>query len=241
MTPKLTDPTYLIIGDGHVARHFEHYFTLSRIPSLSWSRKQNSLPELRQSFTKADVILVLISDPAIESFLVENSFLSGKPVVHFSGRVVTEHAVGMHPLNTFPAGKYSKDVYEKTAFVCERDRTSFASLFPRLPNPHFEIDRDKKDLYHALCVMSGNFTTILWEKAFTDFREKLGLPHDVLRPYLETIAGNLARPHTHSVLTGPIVRKDVETVHSHLQALDGDAYKKIYESFIATLQPGLLK
>lgn len=234
-------PQYLIIGDGNVARHFEHYFTLLRIPSVSWSRKQNEPQELKELFEKSDVVLVLISDSEIEPFLKENIYLTKKPTVHFSGRLVTDLAIGMHPLNTFPPGRYGLDVYERTPFICEKGTLSFREVFPRLTNPHFEIDREKKSLYHAMCVMSGNFTTILWEKAFSVFKEKLELPREALIPFLETTMRNLVRPHDHSQLTGPLARKDIETINAHLEALKDDPFKEIYEAFNDTLNSGSKK
>lgn len=231
-------PQYLIIGDGNVARHFEHYFTLLRIPSVTWSRKQNEPHELSDLFKKSDVVLVLISDSEIESFLKENLYLTKKPTVHFSGRLVTDLAVGMHPLNTFPQGRYSIDVYERTPFICEKGAISFREVFPRLTNPHYEIEREKKPLYHAMCVMSGNFTTILWEKAFDVFKEKFELPRETLVPFLETTMRNLIKPHNHSILTGPLARRDFETINAHLEALTDDPFKKIYEAFNDALNPG---
>ena len=42
-------------------------------------------------------------------------------------------------------------------------------------NPNFKIDITKKTRYHMLCVLANNFTTILWEKVFADFEDKLNI------------------------------------------------------------------
>src|SRR5690606_28613835 len=90
------NPRYLIIGNGRVARHFEHYFTLLRIPTQSWSRKQNTIEELQELYFSADITLVLISDSQIEEFISAHPFLQSKPIVHFSGSLSTPLAFGAH-------------------------------------------------------------------------------------------------------------------------------------------------
>jgi hypothetical protein len=222
---------YLIIGDGKVARHFEHYFTLKNINSISWSRKRNSVEELQTFFNEVQVILLLIADSAIESFIRENPFLNQKPCVHFSGSLTTKHAWGAHPLNTFPAGRYSLDVYEKTFFVCEKSDWPFEKLFPALRNPVVYLSKEKKVLYHALCVMTGNFTSILWKKGFEEFEGQLDLGRNPLIPYLQTITNNLIQDSNHA-LTGPLARRDITMIEKHLEALEHDAFQNIYRAFV---------
>ena len=78
--------------------------------------------------------------------------------------------------------------------------------------------------------MAGNFSTLLWSKAFTDFEQRLGLPASVLHPYLESITANLEG--SDAPLTGPLARGDVATVERHLDALDGDPYAGVYRAFV---------
>ncbi len=222
---------YLIIGDGKVARHFEHYFTLKHIPSTSWSRKKNSVEELKTFFNEAQVVLLLISDLSIELFLTEHPFLKSKPCVHFSGNLVTSLAWGAHPLNTFPAGRYALDVYEKTYFVCEKSDWPFSKIFPQLKNPVVYIDKENKHLYHAVCALTGNFTSMLWQKGFETFENDLGVSRDAMIPYLETIVGNLIQDPKHA-LTGPISRRDFKTIEQHLKALDNDPFQSVYRAFV---------
>ena len=68
------------------------------------------------------------------------------------------------------------------AFVCERGGATFTDLFPELANPHVVIDPADKPLYHAICTMAGNFTTLLWLRAYEVFEGKLELPRSILFP-----------------------------------------------------------
>ncbi len=226
-------PTYLLIGSGRVSRHLERYFRLLGLRTHSWSRKgdPSSLAKLAQASSHA---LCLISDPAIEPFLHDHEALfSSKTVVHASGSLVTPRARGAHPLMTFTSAEpYDLGTYKAIPFVIEKGGPALTDLLPGLPNPSFELDPALKPLYHAYCVMSGNFTTLLWQKVIVEFESRLGLPRDALFPYLAQVAGNLRRDAEHA-LTGPIARNDDETMRRHLRELDSDPYALVYRAFIA--------
>lgn len=226
---------YLVLGDGRVARHAALYLKLLELPFLTWTR--NDGPEaLLQRAQSASHVLVLLSDRAIVPFLRENSELirAGKTCVHFSGSLTTELAAGAHPLMTFTEKPYSLDEYRRIPFVIEKGRGAFTSLLPGLPNASFEIEPGSKPLYHALCVMAGNFTVLLWEKTFATFAKRFGLPKAVLIPYLERIAKNLAESKPQeSVLTGPLARGDRETIEANLGSLANDPFADVYRAFVS--------
>ncbi len=224
---------YLIIGNGRTARHFMHYFNREYIPCETWSRS-DSPQELRKRAKISTHALILLSDPAIEPFLTENPFLASLVCLHFSGSLLTDKAIGAHPLMTFSYDLYDLETYRKIPFIIEKG-TEFQHALPGLKNPHFEIAREDKTRYHALCVLSGNFSILLWEKAFADFETRLGLPRSVLFPYLERVSSNL-RAADGSVLTGPLKRGDQVTIQRHLSALENDPFQKVYEAFVDCYQ-----
>lgn len=227
-----------IVGDGRVARHFRHYFSLLGIPTEQWSRGFEQPAEV--ALHSASTVLLLISDPAIEPVCRElrTKLPLAKNWIHFSASLSTDVAVGCHPLMTFGRELYDRESYEKICFVGEKgrlDEKAFRSLFPSFSkNRYFEIEPALKSRYHALCVLAGNFTSFLWAKLFTEF-PKLGLPAEVALPYLEQISSNLSgHPNDpRKVLTGPIVRGDVQAIEKHLLALGEDPYRKIYEAFVS--------
>ena len=220
---------YLVVGKGRLSRHIGHYFDLESIAWRRWDRSME-MP-VRDAVAGARAILLLISDDAIEEFLDENVRAGDPPWIHCSGNLVTTAAEGIHPLMTFSAELYDHQVYRETPFFCERGRIPFRELFPQLVNPSFEIDPEDKPLYHALCTIAGNFTTLLWHKAFGDFEERLGLSRTALFPFLDRVTDNLK--HSASPLTGPLARGDGRTVAGHLEALAGDSFGDVYRAFVA--------
>jgi predicted short-subunit dehydrogenase-like oxidoreductase (DUF2520 family) len=220
---------YLLVGNGRLSRHLQHYLDLEAIPWRRWERS-GGVP-LEAAVADARAVLVLIPDDAIVALIEPHAAPTGPPWVHCAGSLVTTLAVGLHPLMTFGDELYDLSTYRRIPFVGERGRTSFGSIFPELVNPHFEIDVEARPLYHALCAMAGNFTTLLWLKARDEFEARLGLPGSVLHPYLERVTANLEG--SDSPLTGPLARGDRGTIESHLAALEGDPYHQVYRAFVA--------
>ena len=229
-------PAYTIIGDGRVARHFSHYFNLQKIPFNTWARKTHTESELKSIVSSSEKILLLLKDGAIESFVHAHSFLKEKKLIHFSGSLVLEEIQGMHPLMSFSENLYSVDEYQRIPFVVEKGNSSFIEIFPGLLNPSYEIEKEKKALYHAYCVLAGNFSTLLWKSAFDSFENKLGLPRELAFPYLEQITKNLKQDSS-KALTGPLMRKEHEVVQKHLELFKESSEGVIYQAFVKAYFP----
>jgi len=227
--------SYLIIGDGRVARHFGHYLSLLNIPYYQWHRRLTiSLEDVLDSAASVPVLL-LINDEAIEPFILKHCQLLKKQCIHFSGSLVSDLAVGAHPLMTFGPELYTLGVYKKIPWVLERAGPCFSTLFPLLPNPSWAIERQQKSYYHALCVMANNFTTLLWQKLFNEMEQHFQIPNIALHPLLQCTLKNITKD-PHSALTGPLARREKETIKRHLLALEHDTFKDIYQAFVASYE-----
>jgi predicted short-subunit dehydrogenase-like oxidoreductase (DUF2520 family) len=230
---------YGIVGDGRLAQHLKHYFKISGIAYRQWSRRLSaeSGSSLADTLSECSYLLLAIKDAAIEA-TAENdilNILSSRAdwrLIHFSGSLHVPFATSMHPLMTFGQTLYDLQDYEKIPFVCEEGGLDFKEVFPKLKNPHFILRQQDKALYHALCVMSGNFSVILWQKLFREFSEKFEIPASAAFPYLERITKNLEQDWKQA-LTGPLQRKDQQTIQRNLHALEGDPFQTIYQAFVA--------
>jgi len=218
-------PTYGIIGRGRVATHLARYLELEGPRHIPWHRGMDH--DVERVLREADVILLAISDDAIAGFPSDHPALCNRPMVHFSGSLAIEGIAGLHPLMTFGPEPYDLETYRRIPFITERGGAGFRELFPSLGNPSEAIDPELKPLYHALCVLAGNFTTILWAKTMRDFENKLGLPRELLSPYLERTATNTLLQGD-DALTGSLARAERSTIERDLEGLAGDPFRGVY-------------
>lgn len=223
-----------IVGDGRVATHFLRYLRLLGHPVRAWSRR-NDVRSPVESLTSCETVLLLIRDGEIETFIRRWPALLEKRLVHCSGSLGTPFAEAAHPLMTFGPDLYDLDTYCGIPFVLDEGRTPFDALLPHLPNPWFTIPSSERPYYHALCVMAGNFSTLLWRKLFEELHGRYGIPTSAAHPYLAQTATNL-RVNPDAALTGPLCRGDMETIDANLQALAGDPFSGVYAAFVSAFE-----
>jgi predicted short-subunit dehydrogenase-like oxidoreductase (DUF2520 family) len=232
-TKKNSKISYLIIGSGRVARHLCHYFYILNISYDSWDRSQDPLI-VQVKIAKATHVLLAISDDAIEPFYRKHLQGHERTVIHFSGALEVDGLASAHPLMTFGDSYYDSDAYKKIYFIVT-SVGSVQELIPCLPNPSVAIPAKDKAKYHALCVLGGNFVTLLITKMLQEFSQ-MGIPKEAAEIYLEKVLGNtLNSPET--AVTGPLVRRDAQTVLSNLRALDLDPHANIYRAFLNAYWP----
>lgn len=231
--PIKNKSSYLLIGRRRFAKHLANYFTLSGIPYLIWSRSsQKSLSRLISSSAK---IVVLINDDEIENFILQNrKGFEDKIWIHCSGLLLFPFAESAHPLMTFSEELYDLETYERIPFITEKGKMHFNELFQELHNQSFRIEKELKAYYHAWCVISGNFTTILWERFFEILENEFGISRHYAFTYLSIIGKNLMMNDT--PLTGPLSRNDQKVIQKNLTALElkDDPFVLVYKSFVET-------
>jgi predicted short-subunit dehydrogenase-like oxidoreductase (DUF2520 family) len=235
-------PVYGLLGSGRLARHLAYWFAAEGLAARRWARAgeraantidptahPDTEERLRLTVAPCSHVLVLLSDDAITPFIARHAYLKEKTLIHCSGALAIPGVNGAHPLMTFGPELYGLARYRAIPFVTDAEGLPFPELFPGLPNPHYPLAAERKALYHACCVVSGNFTGLLWERVFAEFAT-LGLPKQALLPYMEQVFANLACAD--GVVTGPLVRRDMRTIGRNLAALEGNPLKDVYEAFL---------
>lgn len=226
-----------IVGDGRMATHFCNYLEMSKIKYKQWSRRRNSREDPVTFLKGSRAVFLLINDDAIAGFVENHPGLNEMNPIHFSGSLHVENIPSIHPLMTFSTKFYSLEKYQSIPFIHEKGNLSLREILPELPNPSRPMDFEKKSLYHSLCVLSGNFTTMLWQKVFHEFQDQLKLERELLLPYMEQTFENL-KANWVDALTGPLARKDEDTIKKNIHALEGDLYQNVYRSFVDTIRKG---
>lgn len=232
--PKTT--RYAILGRGKAARHFSRYFSLLDLNFWIWedARVLNEafFSRLSDPSTAPTHIWILVSDTAIEPIAqsIRTRLQKQTPILlHASGVLNTESAIGVHPLYTFGPELYSLETYEKIPFFLSHE--SKIESLPGIPNAIHRFPNQDRSLYHALAVIAGNFPLALWASVFERLENRLGVSRETVRPYLMQVMENAFRLTGYSnMLTGPRVRGDVSTIEKHLSALEKDELRPVYEA-----------
>lgn len=218
----------LLIGSGRLARHLSFYLQLSKTPFHTWSRDGQSIEDLNRLLADVSCVALAISDDALGPFIEQNLKTFTGKILHFSGSWHRDGLLSAHPLMSFGPDLYAADFYPRIHFSL----TGFASLrevFPDWSNPFTQISAEQKPLYHALCVLGGNFPVLLWNKMETDLKA-MGLPEESTRLYIQRVSENYLKMGPRA-LTGPLVRKDESTIQKNLAALSLDPWEKVYRAF----------
>jgi hypothetical protein len=247
---------YLIVGNGRTSRNIQKYFLKLGLPFSTFSRALDPPGMWNERLKHSTHVLLLLKDDQVGAFYEMHPELHSKQCVHFSGAGVHPQIPSAHPLMTFTETALDMHFLEEMVFTIEAEGPPFQDLLPGVPNTHVKIRRAEKARYHAWCVMSGNFTTLLWEATAEEFRNGLGLNPAMLKPYLQAITANLAAhlsinlemnatdsqiasqlaSQLNSQLSGPFVRRDLETIQTHLAVLDGHPFHKVYDAFWSAYQ-----
>ncbi len=237
-------PYFLIVGNGRLAHHLRFYFDSLSLPYLHWYR--HNAPNNQNKFAdyalQASRILLVISDKSIEPFILSHPDIPKHKWLHLSGALSIPGIYSAHPLGSFgeklnPVNWY-KDLFFMVEQPSENNETAnkLSDLLPGLPNRSANILSRDKPYYHSLCVLSNNFSTILFQKLFLSLEQDLGIPKEAAYVYLQQTMFNLQ--HTDNPLTGPLARKDNLTIQKNIQALQTrqDAFAGIYQAFVNLTQ-----
>lgn len=227
-----TYPKVLIIGHGRLAQHLIHWCTLLHKQVLTWNRSQN-LALLPQLVSQVDLVWLAISDSALISTydMQIKPLIKSQKVVHFSGSIHHPEMISAHPLMTFSHTLYDLSTYEKIQFALT-GAENLQQALPYFSNSFFILPPEHKELYHALCVATGNLSQIILSQALPLLAD-LKIPQEALQTYLKQSLQNYFELGANAV-TGPIVRGDQITISKNLTALEkaNPKLKKIYEAFL---------
>ena len=219
---------YLVIGSGRWATHLQRLLFLSGVSHLSWNRKQHSESDLIDKAARSSHLWLALSDQALPEWTEKLEPLN-KTILHSSGALEIDGAHSVHPLMSFRAELYDDDFYSRLAFVTTSPKER-GELMPGLKNSLSVIPAEKKAFYHAMCVLAGNGSVLLWQKFFAEMTA-LGIPTSAAATYADRVHQNLMTdPKT--ALTGPLVRGDRMTLLKNLAALEGDPYQDVLQALI---------
>ena len=241
-----------VMGAGRAGRGLARALRASHIDivGLHGTRAEDSAVEgiitageIPAAIADADVVLVTVQDSRLERALDE---LAGAPlaaeavVLHASGSSEPAalarlrgagHACGtFHPLVSLAEPTRAAEQLARSWIGIdgdERARAAATILAGRLGARVLVIPDGQKGRYHAAAVFAANFPTVLAAIAIRLLREAGIAERDgwaALRGLMSATVANLQEGDPAGVLTGPVVRGDVDTVMRHLGALADDPF-----------------
>lgn len=214
-----------------MATQFKHCLKELRIPFASWLRSEGAFT-LGDRTRTAKRIILLVPDNAISKVVDEfEPFFKNKTLIHFSATLRDPRVLGFHPLGSFTR---EQDLdFAVVHFHGEHPESLFREALPYLPNRYSQLSAEQMQRYHALCVLGGNFSAILWNAFFKEMK-KIGVTESAAKSYFAMITENILRDHSKAV-TGPLVRNDQPTLNKNLAALaDAPELHAIYQAFVTS-------
>ncbi len=195
-----------------------------------------AFPTLQGVVDACDLVLLTVPDDAIAPVAQSLAWRTGQGVVHCSGAksldvLESAQAQGavagsLHPLQTFGSVEQALESLPGSAFALEGAAPLLGSLkgmVEALGGVPLVLPPGSRPLYHASAVMVCGYLVALadrasglWETFGVDRRQAL----EALLPLMEGTLESLRKNGVPQATTGPLVRGDVETVRSHLRALE---------------------
>lgn len=221
---------FLVVGNGKLAKHLMHYFSLAEIPFSHWYRQKHNTKQLQELSESADRILFAISDSSIEEFFQQHlSIFQDKVCIHFSGSISVPGVFCVHPLMSFSNELFSLETYQSISFNVFDKTYKLSDLIPGIQNPSYNIDPSLKGKYHAHCASIGNLPQFIWSESAA-FWENLGIPVEALEAFILQSFRNSMKQKDLGI-TGPISRKDKVSISKNIEDLGNSDISKLYSFF----------
>jgi len=237
------------VGSGNVAWHLAQAFedaghwicevysrdTQKARQLASYLYDTDIQPDLNFSESEAELIVIAVSDDAIESIIERIVLPEGVILVHTSGtRSLAEFQklveiysdVYVHTGVFYPLQTFTKDVemdYKELPFCIESKNelieNKLIQLAQTISNNVSRMDSDERFILHVAAVFASNFTNYLLTISHS-LLEKEQLKFDLLKPLIQTTIRKALESDDPSLgQTGPAKRGDWKTTGRHLEYL----------------------
>lgn len=231
------------IGHGRVATAFSGLLERNNVTVCGFHTRTDPNPKALED---CDIIFVAVPDDAIASAAKEIK-TNAKIFCHFSGALPSDilyrkelTVASLHPAMTFTENTDLSDVVY--AFEGRGEKIGeFKKFLKELNLDFFEIETDKKPLYHAsMCNVSNHITTLV--DMTKEMLLSMGIPEDkaikAITPLAVASLKNALENNPGDVLTGPVSRGDINTVRLHMPYVNGTYRKMAEETAFLALKAG---
>ncbi|HEX8574912.1 MAG TPA: Rossmann-like and DUF2520 domain-containing protein [Flavobacterium sp.] len=242
-----------VIGSGNVAQHLIAAFAKSTnvVIHQVYSRQTATLAHLLHhdkitndynALAAADVYIIAVSDNAIAEVAARLPF-QGQLIVHTSGAMPmaildSRNRKGVfYPLQSFTK---NKEVPFNDIPVClEAENKSDLHLLEQVARAVskkvFFISSHQRKSLHVAAVFVNNFVNYLYSIGHSICNENQ-VPFEILYPLIKETAAKITAVTPEDAQTGPAKRNDHQTIAAHLEFLEDENQKKIYQLLTQSIQ-----
>lgn len=217
-SPCVLPPTQFgsvaIIGKGKISSHIPRLF--------SFLTNHFTFLDRFSDYQSSEVldygaVFLAVEDRNIEAVYsdIKTRFKPHAVFFHLSGTLNIKNIIGVHPLMTFTPGAQIADYSVIPIFTDDENFYSFNK--DKISNLRF-IPAEKKAKYHAMAVMLGNFSQYYLQFLKENFPKDLNF-EDYKCLVLNSV-NNIFQENSLENLTGPLVRKDKDTILKHKKILE---------------------
>ncbi len=191
----------------------------------------------KEYLINSDIIIFSLSDKYLHKIIKQCSRFkidfSSKIIFHTSGiensdifnllKVNKSNTGSLHPLQTFNKISYSKSELLKNIYFGIEGGTNaikyFINYIKCLNSKYIFVPKNKKILYHTVCVIASNFLVSHF-KIISKIIDKIKLKNDnnidIVEPIVRKTIDNIFKHGIKDSLTGPFDRGDIKTIDLHL-------------------------
>ena len=203
----------------------------------------------KEILSESDVIIICVQDKniaaVVKNILDVKVSLIGKIIFHTSGLKTSDELKSLkgaytgtfHPAQTFTGKSKKKNLFEGIYIALEGEKEFILyskKLSTKLKAKYFVIEKDKKIVYHLLCVLISNYM-LTYFSMMEKVAEESGLSNnwfEILSPLLQTTLDNVKEKNIYKSLTGPITRFDIDTIKKHIKSIrQNKQLEKLYKIF----------
>jgi predicted short-subunit dehydrogenase-like oxidoreductase (DUF2520 family) len=195
--------------------------------------------DLDFSETRADVLIMAVSDAAIEELAKELVLPEQTILVHTSGSVPmkaleyagTDHMGVLYPLQTFTKGWdiSLKDIPVLIEAHLKADGKVLRDLAESIKGSVAMTNSERRKQIHLAAVFASNFTTFMLMHA-EQLAVQKGFSFDLLAPLVMETIQKALKMGPEAALTGPARRGDTDTLEAHMSLLnDNEELSSLYK------------
>lgn len=232
------------IGAGNVATRFSARLRQVGAAEIVQVCSRSGVPVSELDASKADVVIVAVSDDAVASVLDSIDKPGDALWLHTAGSVGIDvfdsakfprHGI-LYPLQTMLKDKEAD--WNNVPLLVEGDPQA-GEIARRMSPSVAEVSSADRRRLHAAAVMGCNMVMYLWSLSERICKDA-GLDFDMLRPLFDLTGRRVMEMSPAEAMTGPAKRGDIQTIRKHIAALPpdiADTYARLSDKMLKYFHP----